>query len=140
MNYTNLLHLYIATIILSISINYSVASITCSATTDACTPASTSNLTCSGTGKIYVIPDECMDDGGIDAAGDSLEVYCVCNRARFCLSGEACPWRNTTSNTVDNGRTCSRAGLTTSYMANAWCKPWNNHTNYNCCYDGFIGF
>ncbi|CAF1369974.1 unnamed protein product [Adineta ricciae] len=118
----------------------STSDIICASTTDTCTPAETSKLQCEGTGKIHVIPDECINDGGIDAVGDSLEIYCVCNRARFCLSGEACPWRNPTTNEVDNSRTCSRAGLTSSYMANAWCNQWKNQTNYNCCYDGFIGF
>lgn len=97
-------------------------------------------MTCTGTGKIFVIPNECIDDGGINAIDDSLEIYCVCNRARFCLSGETCPWRNVTKSIVDDGRTCSRAGLTSSFMANAWCKLWNNRKKYNCCYDGFLGF
>ena len=114
--------------------------VTCDAPVSACTPASTSKLSCRGTGKIFEVPDSCINDGGVNAAGDSLEIYCVCNRARFCLSGEACPWRIPTVETADNGRTCSRAGLTSSYMANGWCNLWRNHTQYDCCYDGFIGF
>ncbi len=105
-----------------------------------CTPASTSSLACNGTGKIFEIPDPCMNDGGVDAVGDSLEIYCVCNRARFCLSGEKCPWRNMKHDMKDDGKTCSRDGLPSSYMANAWCNLWQNQTNFNCCYDGYIGF
>lgn len=113
---------------------------TCAAPQNTCATASTFDLACNGSGIIFEIPDACMDDGGIHSAGDSMEVYCVCNLARFCLSGESCPWRNMNDSTPDIGLTCSRAGLTSSYMANAWCNLWNNHTNYNCCYDGFIGF
>ncbi len=125
----------------SISIEYSKANTICTTSPpDACTPAPTSKLDCKGKGKIFEIPDPCMNDGGIDYVGDSLEIYCICNRARFCLSGEACPWRNVTTNIEDNGQTCSQAGLTSSYMANAWCNLWRNHANYNCCPGGFIGF
>lgn len=112
-----------------------------STTPSDCTRASEDQLKCTGKGKIFVVPDPCMHDGGIDAVDDSLEIYCVHKIARFCLSGETCPWRNTTScDEEDDDRTCSRAGLTTKYMANAWCNLWNNHTNYNCCSDGFMGF
>lgn len=125
----------------SINIEYSVSTLTCNTGTEyTCTPASTSSLACTRTGKIFEVPDACLDDGGINGVGDSLEIYCVCNRARFCLSGEACPWRNMEANITDDGRTYSRAGLTSPYMANAWCNLWQNYTNYNCCYDGFIGF
>ncbi len=125
---------------ISFNNKYAAASFICSGATATCTPASTSRLNCTGSGKIFEIPDPCMNDGGIDYVGDSLEIYCVCNIARFCLSGEACPWRDSTSDTVDDGRTCSTAGLTSSYMANAWCHLWRDHADYNCCYNGYIGF
>ena len=50
-------------------------------------------LECAGDGLIHVVSDECMHDGGNSAVGDSLEVYCHLGTARFCLSGEECPWR-----------------------------------------------
>jgi WD40 repeat protein len=93
----------------------------------ACRP----ELSCSGTGRIHVVPDECIGDGGYSAGGDSLEVYCFNGTARFCLSGESCPWRGSLPST-DNGQTCSRAGLRSDYMANAWCGYWNGHANYHC--------
>ncbi|CAF0983375.1 unnamed protein product [Didymodactylos carnosus] len=103
---------------------------------------SSKELYCNGTGVVFIIPDGCMDDGGIDSVGDSLEVYCVDHIARFCLSGEACPWRSPVLpyTPLSERQTCSPAGLTSDYMANASCSLWNNHTNYNCCTNGQIYF
>jgi hypothetical protein len=50
-------------------------------------------LRCTGSGLVATVPDDCMDDGGVNGVGDTLEVYCVHKVARFCLSGEDCPWR-----------------------------------------------
>jgi hypothetical protein len=103
--------------------------------------ADSAALKCTGTGRIATIPDECMDDGGAGAAGDSLEVYCVNHLARFCLSGEACPWRDGAPAT-DDGATCSRSGLDDpsaerdqygdGFLTHAWCSQWHHHGWYYC--------
>ena len=106
-------------------------------------------LACTGSGSIAVIADECMDDGGKNAVGDALEVYCVDGTARFCLSGEACPWRNGTP-AHDDGATCSRAGLGApaqeadlgpDFMAHVGdCTGWQGHEWYFCDADAQIHF
>ena len=50
---------------------------------------------------------------------------------RFCLSGESCQWRGGLP-ASDDGTTCERSGLGSTYMANAWCSQWNGHPNYYC--------
>jgi hypothetical protein len=95
------------------------------------------SLACSGEGLIYVVPDECINDGGFSAGGDSLELYCCADTVRFCLSGEACPWRE---GCVDQDTTCSRAGLESDYLANAWCSEWQGHFDYFCSPEGRIYF
>jgi len=89
------------------------------------------DLNCDGDGLIHTVPDGCMHDGGANAGGDSLEVYCYWGIARFCLSGESCQWRSGQP-ANDDGTTCERAGLGGDYMANAWCDYWNGHADYNC--------
>ncbi|HYO59554.1 Kelch repeat-containing protein [Archangium sp.] len=101
----------------------------------ACRP----ELSCSGAGLVHVIPDGCMHDGGYSAVGDSLEVYCFNGIARFCLSGEGCPWRRSLPS-ADDGQTCSLSGLSSDYMANAWCSYWNGRPNYYCNSSGQIYF
>jgi len=97
---------------------------------------------CAGEGLVATVPDECMDDGGGTSINDSLEVYCVSGLARFCLSGEDCPWRNGSPATAD-GATCSRAGLDTggeNFMAHAWCSQYQGHEWYVCGADSQISF
>ncbi len=89
------------------------------------------SLSCSGEGLIHTIPDGCINDGGGSAGGDSLQVYCRNGIARFCLSGESCAWRSGAASSTDF-RSCSRSGLGSDYMANAWCSHWNGHENYYC--------
>ena len=96
---------------------------------------------CTGTGLVWTVPDDCMDDGGDTGVGDSMEVYCVHGRARFCLSGEACPWRD--DPTFDDGTTCSRSGIGLSphdegadFMTHAWCSQWRAHEWTYCAPDG----
>jgi hypothetical protein len=89
------------------------------------------DLNCDGDGLIHTVPDGCMHDGGVNAGGDSLEVYCYWGVARFCLSGESCQWRSGQPGS-DDGTTCERAGLTSDYMANAWCDYYDGHADYNC--------
>lgn len=93
-------------------------------------------LECKGDGLIHVIPDECMHDGGKSAAGDSLEVYCHLGTARFCLSGEECPWREAPAGEGDE--TCSRAGLDDEWMATAWCRGWSGFDEFTCTESGQI--
>jgi len=92
---------------------------------------------CSGDGLIYVIPDECMHDGGKSAAGDSLEVYCHLGTARFCLSGEECPWRDEAP-AGGSDETCSGAGLNGEWMATAWCEGWSGFNQFECTDAGQI--
>ncbi len=87
-------------------------------------------LECAGDGLIHVVSDECMHDGGKSAAGDSLEVYCHLGTARFCLSGEECPWREAPASGGDE--TCSRAGLDAEWMATAWCEEWSGFGHFAC--------
>ena len=89
------------------------------------------DLNCDGQGLIHTVSDGCMHDGGGNASGDSLEVYCYWGIARFCLSGESCQWRGGQPGS-DDGTTCERAGLGSDYMANAWCDYYQGHANYNC--------
>jgi hypothetical protein len=49
---------------------------------------------------LATVLDPALDDFGINAGGDSLEVYCVTStqiavrgNIAVCLSGESCPWR-----------------------------------------------
>ncbi len=93
-------------------------------------------LKCTGDGLINVVADECMHDGGRSAAGDSLEVYCYHGTARFCLSGEECPWRGAPAGVSDE--TCSRAGLDDEWMATAWCDGWSGFHDFACTESGKI--
>jgi hypothetical protein len=68
------------------------------------------SLACSGTGRVLVLSDRDIDDGGFSSGGDGLEFYCINGSFRFCLTGEACPWR-AGAPAVDNGQSCSSAGL-----------------------------
>ena len=95
------------------------------------------SLSCSGNGLIHTISDGCIDDGGGSAGGDALQVFCCYGIARFCLSGESCPWRN---GCVQTNATCSHAGLGSDYMANAWCSYWNGYANYYCKSNGQVYF
>jgi len=94
-------------------------------------------LDCVGEGLVHTVPDACMDDGGTSGIGDALEVYCCDGTSRFCLSGEACPWR---AGYTDDFATCSRAGLATDYLASTSCSEWKGHRDYYCGPDGQIRF
>ncbi len=93
-------------------------------------------LECEGDGLINVVADQCMHDGGRSAAGDSLEVYCYHGTARFCLSGEECPWRGAPAGVREE--TCSRAGLDDEWMATAWCDGWSGFHDFACTEQGQI--
>jgi hypothetical protein len=101
----------------------------CDGATDEGWSAKCQDITCSGNGHIQTIPDGCMDDGGSSSGGDAMQVFCCHGIARFCLSGEACPWRN---GCIVSNDTCSRAGLGSDYMANASCSYYKGHANYYC--------
>jgi hypothetical protein len=110
------------------------------ASTDACDGAEEDRSPCEGTGRIWASLDDCIDDGGGADTGDLLEVYCVANIARFCLSHEDCPWRSGAD--VSDDKTCSHAGLTSSYMANTirGCAGWESHRLYCCSPEGRMSF
>ena len=95
-------------------------------------------LECAGDGLIHVVSDECMHDGGKSAPGDSLEVYCHLGTARFCLSGEECPWRGGEAPASGGDETCSRAGLDAEWMATAWCEGWSGFHDFACTERGQI--
>ena len=94
---------------------------------------------CEGTGLITTVPDKCIDDGGQTGADDVLEVYCDQGLARFCLSREACPWRDGQS--TPDMVTCSASGLSSDYMARTirGCTGWQGYDLYCCSPDGQIG-
>jgi hypothetical protein len=96
---------------------------------------------CQGTGLIFAsVGDECIDDGGGSATGDVLQVYCVNDIARFCLSGEACPWRD--GQVTADSVTCSSAGLASTYFASARdaCGDWEGHPRICCSASGEVSF
>ena len=109
----------------------------CDGATDEGWSAKCQDITCSGNGHIQTIPDGCINDGGGSAGGDTLQIFCCSGIARFCLSGEACPWRD---GCVETNDTCSRAGLGSDYMANAFCSYYKGHANYYCNTDKQIYF
>jgi hypothetical protein len=84
---------------------------------------------CTGTGLVHTINNTCMTDHGTTSPSDNLEVYCCDGIARFCLSGEACPWRN---GCVVTEATCSDAGLPAELMAEATCQRWRFISSYAC--------
>ncbi|MEZ4406110.1 MAG: hypothetical protein R3A52_06525 [Polyangiales bacterium] len=75
------------------------------------------DLSCSTPG-VDTIPDGEIDDYGSSSGGDSLQIYCYLGSFRFCLSGEACPWRGATP--PEDGRNCSSAGLSGSLYRMAY--------------------
>ena len=96
---------------------------------------------CQGTGLIFgSVGDDCIDDGGGSTTGDTLQIYCVNNTARFCLSGEACPWRD--GQTTPDSVSCSTAGLATTYFASARdaCGNWEGHPRICCSASGQVSF
>lgn len=87
---------------------------------------------CSGTGKIFSIPNNCNDDHGTTGSSDQVEVYCCDGQTRFCLSGEACPWR---VGCIASAKTCSHAGLSDDILAIATCNKFMGITTYGCSPD-----
>lgn len=96
------------------------------------------DLECTGSGLIQQLTDACVDDYGASSNGDALEVFCFAGMVRFCLSGEACPWRGTSGAADD--QTCSSGGLPPDgHMATviSGCKGWKGHAEYWCT-DGHV--
>jgi len=89
----------------------------------------TTPFCCTGNGLVHTINNTCMTDYGTTSPSDNLEVYCCDGIARFCLSGEACPWRG---GCVVTDETCSDAGLPTDVMADATCQRWRFISTYSC--------
>jgi hypothetical protein len=92
----------------------------------ACTPTA---FCCTGTGLVHTINNTCMSDYGTTSSSDNLQVYCCDGIARFCLSGEECPWRN---GCIVTDATCSNAGLPAELMADATCQRWRSMSHYAC--------
>ena len=88
--------------------------------------------------------DRDVDDGGSSSGGDSLDLYCINGSLRMCLSGEACPWR-AGAPAVDDGRSCSTAGLSSggmymsipldfmAYLNNGYLQIAGHRYNYVYC-------
>jgi hypothetical protein len=93
--------------------------------------------TCSGEGLIYEVPNLCVDDGGLSASDDLLEVYCCGSVKRFCLSGEECPWR---AGCTNDTATCSHAGIPsgTDWVAVIHCCEWGGPRDFYCSEDGQV--
>ena len=96
-----------------------------------------SPLTCSGDGLVERVPNECLDDSGSSIVDDDLEIYCCDHIARFCLSGEPCPWRD---GCLDTEQTCSTAGLESEQMAVVRCARWKELASLFCSPDGVATF
>jgi len=110
----------------------------CNGSVDCGDPAcSAGAFCCTGTGLVHRIQNTCMSDFGTSGSSDTLEVYCCDGAARFCLSGEACPWR---AGCITSVATCSRAGLPTDLMATATCQTWEGQTSYSCGVDEQVYF
>jgi hypothetical protein len=86
------------------------------------------------TGAVTPTAEAC-DTKDNDCDGLTDEGFSCDGVARFCLSGEACPWR---SGCVTSAETCSRSGLSSDLMAsghtNLSCKNqwWDGHQDYYC--------
>jgi len=105
----------------------------CNGMTDCGDPACSSGAyCCTGVGKVHTISNSCNNDFGTSGSSDVVEVYCCDGQARFCLSGEACPWRN---GCITSDKTCSHAGLSGDILATATCQKWDNISTYGCSPD-----
>ncbi|MEI8249149.1 MAG: hypothetical protein WCG07_01485, partial [Candidatus Taylorbacteria bacterium] len=99
---------------------------------------------CTGSGLVHVIPDAEMNDNGRSGGNDSMEIYCRNGVARWCLSGESCPWRSNIASA--DSKVCSASGLNTGnhdpsntsmiLMTSAWGDLWQPYTVYYCSTDG----
>lgn len=104
-------------------------------------PAPDPAIACTGTGLIWQsVGDKCIDDGGQSDEDDDLQIYCVNNIARYCLSKEACPWRS--GQPTSDAVTCSRAGLAGTYLASPRqaCGVFQGHNRFCCSAAGQISF
>ena len=88
------------------------------------------SLACTGSGRTILFGDADVDDGGSSSRNDGLEVFCINGSARFCLTGEACPWRAGTP-AVDDGRSCSSAGLDPRNPRGAYFMAYLTRTYLN---------
>lgn len=104
-------------------------------------PSSQSQQPCQGVGLIWAsVGDKCIDDGGQSDKDDDLQVFCVNNIARFCLSKEACPWRD--GGVTADDVTCSTAGLASTYFVSSRqaCGEWEGHQRICCSPTGQVSF
>jgi hypothetical protein len=79
---------------------------------------------CTGSGLMGCVSYKDMGNFGLNTAKDCLEVYCVENRTRVCLSGEKCPWReddNMKSDEYPKGLQTSAVKVPTKDMT---CSPF----------------
>lgn len=102
----------------------------CNGAMDCADPACTATpYCCTGSGRIHTASNGCTDDFGMSGSSDELEVYCCDGQTRFCLSKEACPWRN---GCVTSDKTCVHTGLSGDIMAMLTCERFQNQTTYAC--------
>jgi len=97
-------------------------------------------FSCTGSGLVRTISDDYMDDWGNTSSGDGLEIYCQAGKSRFCLSGEACMWRNGGTSGVNgagNDITCDISGLGDESMASV--TGWRGLTFFLTCTQGVAG-
>lgn len=93
---------------------------------------------CTGSGYIGGVRDGCMDDGGRSTNSDGLEVYCFNGVAKWCLSGEQCPWKWEINDPSPNA-SCSNSGMGggDKMAYNVTCDQWTNSSGmtygeYHC--------
>ncbi len=109
-------------------------------------PGQASPVECVGEGVIWVGPDGSMSDYGNSRQDDDLEVYCRKGIARFCLSGEDCPWRTNIQGRDDlvcspNGNLSSGAPVNPSnsaqkLIADMGSFGWRGYNKFYCSTDG----
>jgi len=110
-------------------------------------PGELKDIECVGEGLIHVTNDGALSDSGNSRFDDDMEVYCRKGIARFCLSGENCPWRtdidsadnlvcasnmNWDSNAVTNPQDSSQKQL--AEVDGDW--GWRGYTRFYCSTDG----
>lgn len=108
-------------------------------------PEELNPVECVGEGLIWVSNDGTVSDSGNSREDDDLEVYCRKGVARFCLSGENCPWRVnirsadnlvcSSSGNLSSGATTDAAGRKRiAHVTDGY--GWRGYNYFFCSTDG----
>lgn len=110
-------------------------------------PGELDSVECVGEGLIHITNNGALNDSGNTRTDDDMEIYCRKGIARFCLSGENCPWR--TNIAAADGLVCPS---NMNWASNALPNPqdssqkrfaevdgdngWRGYTQFYCSLDG----